>query len=47
MGMICLRATALALDMLADGALLVLFIIYMPKGISGTVLERFARRCPA
>ncbi|MBN9469357.1 MAG: branched-chain amino acid ABC transporter permease [Bosea sp.] len=35
---------ALALDMLVYGVLLVLFIIYMPKGILGTLLDRFARK---
>lgn len=47
MGSICLRAAALALGMLVYGVLLVRFIIDMPKGIPGTVLERFARRRPA
>jgi branched-chain amino acid transport system permease protein len=35
---------ALALDQLIYGALLILFIIYMPKGILGTVQERWAKR---
>ena len=35
---------ALALDTLIYGALLVIFIIYMPKGILGTVLERWEKR---
>jgi branched-chain amino acid transport system permease protein len=35
---------ALALDTLIYGLLLVLFIIYMPKGILGTLLERRARK---
>ena len=32
-------AAALALDTLIYGLLLILFIIYMPKGILGTLLE--------
>ena len=32
-------AAALALDTLIYGLLLILFIIYMPKGILGTILE--------
>jgi branched-chain amino acid transport system permease protein len=35
---------ALSLDMLVYGVLLVLFIIYMPKGILGTALERWEKR---
>ncbi len=35
---------ALALDTLIYGALLVIFIIYMPKGILGTILERWEKR---
>jgi branched-chain amino acid transport system permease protein len=35
---------ALALDQLIYGALLILFIIYMPKGILGTLQERWAKR---
>jgi branched-chain amino acid transport system permease protein len=34
------------LDLLIYGALLIFFIIYMPKGILGTLLERFGRRQP-
>src|SRR6059058_1903213 len=33
-------SSVLALDTLIYGLLLVLFIIYMPKGILGTILER-------
>jgi len=32
------------LDLLIYGALLILFIIYLPKGILGTVLERLGRK---
>jgi branched-chain amino acid transport system permease protein len=32
------------LDLLIYGALLILFIIYMPKGILGTLLARLARK---
>ena len=40
-------ASALALDQLIYGLLLVLFIIYMPKGILGTLLEwREKKRAP-
>jgi branched-chain amino acid transport system permease protein len=35
------------LDLLIYGALLILFIIYMPKGILGTVLARIQRKRPA
>jgi branched-chain amino acid transport system permease protein len=35
------------LDLLIYGALLVLFIIYLPKGILGTVLAKLAARRPA
>ncbi len=38
-----LGPAALALDTLIYGALLVFFIIYMPKGILGTLLERTSR----
>lgn len=38
-----LGTRALAVDMLVYGVLLVLFIIYMPKGILGTVLDRLER----
>jgi branched-chain amino acid transport system permease protein len=33
-------SAVLALDTLVYGLLLILFIIYMPKGILGTLLER-------
>jgi branched-chain amino acid transport system permease protein len=33
-------SAVLALDTLIYGLLLILFIIYMPKGILGTILER-------
>jgi len=36
-----------ALDLAVYGLLLVLFIIYMPKGILGAALDRLARRRPA
>lgn len=36
-------SAALALDQLIYGLLLILFIIYMPKGILGTILERRAK----
>jgi len=39
-----LGSAALALDSLIYGLLLILFIIYMPKGILGTILERRKRR---
>ena len=39
-----LGSAALALDSLIYGLLLILFIIYMPKGILGTLLERRKRR---
>lgn len=39
-----LGSAALALDMAVYGLLLVLFIIYMPKGILGTILEARRRR---
>jgi branched-chain amino acid transport system permease protein len=32
------------LDLLIYGALLVLFIIYMPRGILGTLIERLRAR---
>jgi branched-chain amino acid transport system permease protein len=35
-----LGSAALALDTMIYGLLLILFIIYMPKGILGTLLER-------
>jgi len=35
-----------ALDLAVYGALLVLFIIYMPKGILGAALDRLRRRAP-
>lgn len=38
-----LGSAALALDSAIYGLLLILFIIYMPKGILGTLLERFRR----
>jgi branched-chain amino acid transport system permease protein len=31
-------------DQLIYGALLILFIIYMPKGILGTLLARFGKK---
>jgi branched-chain amino acid transport system permease protein len=37
-------SAALALDSAVYGLLLILFIIYMPKGILGTILERRAAR---
>jgi branched-chain amino acid transport system permease protein len=39
-----LGSAALALDGAIYGLLLILFIIYMPKGILGTILEQRARR---
>jgi branched-chain amino acid transport system permease protein len=39
-----LGSAALALDTAIYGLLLVLFIIYMPKGILGTALERWGRK---
>jgi branched-chain amino acid transport system permease protein len=39
-----LGSAALALDMAVYGILLVIFIIYMPKGILGTILEARKRR---
>jgi branched-chain amino acid transport system permease protein len=39
-----LGSAALALDSAIYGLLLILFIIYMPKGILGTILDRRARR---
>jgi len=39
-----LGSAALALDQLIYGLLLILFIIYMPKGILGTLMERRARK---
>lgn len=39
-----LGSAALALDTAIYGLLLILFIIYMPKGILGTLLEYFKRR---
>ena len=36
-----LGSAALALDSAIYGLLLILFIIYMPKGILGTLLERW------
>jgi branched-chain amino acid transport system permease protein len=39
-----LGSAALALDMAVYGFLLVIFIIYMPKGILGTILEARKRR---
>jgi branched-chain amino acid transport system permease protein len=39
-----LGSAALALDAALYGLLLVLFIIYMPKGILGTLMERWRRR---
>ena len=42
-----LGSSALSLDQLIYGLLLILFIIYMPKGILGTLLERRAHRTPS
>jgi branched-chain amino acid transport system permease protein len=42
-----LGSAALALDSAIYGLLLVLFIIYMPKGILGTLLERRRATRPA
>jgi len=39
-----LGSRALALDTMIYGLLLVLFIIYMPKGILGTLIDRWSRR---
>lgn len=39
-----LGSDGLALDMLIYGLLLILFIIYMPRGMLGTVQERWAKR---
>ncbi len=39
-----LGQSALALDTFVYGLLLVLFIIYMPKGVVGTLAERFRRK---
>jgi branched-chain amino acid transport system permease protein len=39
-----LGQSALALDTFIYGLLLVLFIIYMPKGVIGTLAERFRRK---
>ena len=39
-----LGSAALALDSAIYGLLLILFIIYLPKGILGTALERWGRR---
>jgi len=39
-----LGSSALALDTAIYGALLVFFIIYMPKGIVGTFLEWVEKR---
>ncbi len=39
-----LGSAALALDSAIYGLLLILFIIYMPKGILGTLMERWQRR---
>ncbi len=41
-----LGSAALALDSAIYGLLLILFIIYMPKGILGTILEYRKRRAP-
>jgi branched-chain amino acid transport system permease protein len=41
-----LGSAALALDSLIYGLLLILFIIYMPKGILGTILDKRKRRQP-
>ncbi len=38
------RPAVLALDTLIYGLLLILFIIYMPKGVIGTLSERLQRR---
>jgi branched-chain amino acid transport system permease protein len=40
-------SAVLALDTLVYGLLLILFIIYMPKGILGTLMERAARKTGA
>jgi branched-chain amino acid transport system permease protein len=37
-------SAVLALDTMVYGLLLILFIIYMPKGILGTLLERRERQ---
>jgi len=42
-----LGQSALALDTFIYGLLLVLFIIYMPKGVVGTLAERFRRKSGA
>jgi branched-chain amino acid transport system permease protein len=42
-----LGSAVLALDTLVYGLLLILFIIYMPKGILGTLLERREKKLPA
>jgi branched-chain amino acid transport system permease protein len=42
-----LGQSALAFDTFIYGLLLVLFIIYMPKGVVGTLAERFRRRSGA
>ncbi len=39
-----LGSRALALDTMIYGLLLVLFIIYMPKGILGTLIDRWSRK---
>jgi len=39
-----LGTAALSLDQLVYGLLLILFIIYMPKGILGTIMERSSKR---
>jgi len=39
-----LGSSALSLDQLIYGLLLILFIIYMPKGILGTLLAWWQRR---
>ena len=39
-------ASAFALDSLIYGVLLILFIIYMPRGILGTILDKWNRRPP-
>ncbi len=40
----CSGQRALALDTMIYGLLLVLFIIYMPKGILGTLIDRWSRK---
>jgi branched-chain amino acid transport system permease protein len=42
-----LGSAVLALDTMIYGLLLILFIIYMPKGILGTLMERVERKTDA